>query len=417
MSLFYRFFSPGVLIAVLLAGGIGTYGVLSQKKGTEEQGEQGALRAAFSRPLYELSEIAALWQSMEDATTSIAAAEDAFLNAPAEKTLVLAPTPVSASAVSAPAKKTTPTCSKESAPVCGENGMTYKNVCLADTSGVTVRSLGACAAEPTEEILPPAAPTPVEEPESKAEETPLPGAHPDYVAHTVSYYGAPLFEGASLSFSGMIKNNGTERSFDLTSAVLYIDVGNDGKFELSFSPQEVIPLGIGQETGPFIWKNAWTQTSGMHTFAICADAAKVLQETLEENNCETKEFTVLGKADNADMVVTSTASAPASLTIGTRMTFSATVKNTGVRRATSPKFKLIVDGIPQANNTMLTPREENGNDRDLEPGEEDMISWPGNWYPRATGTYTYRICVDSNDEIAEVNEEDNCKDGTFVVPS
>ena len=199
--------------------------------------------------------------------------------------------------------------------------------------------------------------------------------------------------------------------------MLYIDVGNDGKFELSFSPQEVISLGIGQETGPFIWKNAWTQTSGTHTFAVCADAAKVLQETLEENNCETKEFTVLGKADNADLVVTSTASAPASLTIGTRMTFSANVKNTGVRRATSPKFKLIVDGIPQANNTMLTPREENGNDRDLEPGEEDMISWPGNWYPRATGTYTYRICVDSNDEIAEVNEEDNCKDGTFVVPS
>ena len=211
-----------------------------------------------------------------------------------------------------------------------------------------------------------------------------------------------------------MKNQGTERAFERFKAGLYLDVGNNEVFEYSFTPQEVHPLEKGEET-TLIWKNVWTQTPGTHTIGACADSEKIIQESLEKNNCETREFTVLGKADNADLLVSSIKVTPSTPILRSTPIFSAEVKNIGPRIATAPKFKLFVDGRVYANNSMLTPNEENGYDKDLDPGEEDAISWTGNWRAEEAREYTYQICADGNNEIAEVNEENNCKEGTFTV--
>ncbi|MBI1998740.1 MAG: hypothetical protein HYS73_00175 [Parcubacteria group bacterium] len=393
----------GVTGFVLLNDSVaGKTGETAQAEKTEQPSDTG--------PLYE---VAALWQSLENevATSSEAAASSTDSDTGAEeKTAEIAPPPPKKSAP--PPPKPAPVCSTAYAPVCGANGMTYKNECLAKTSGVVIDHTGTCA-EPESAPHPPptpAAPSPItEEPE-----TPLSGAYPDFIVRALSHFGGVLFEGNQLSFSAVVKNQGTERAFERFRVGLYLDIGNNEVFEYSFTPQEVHPLEKGEET-TLIWKNVWTQTPGTHTIGACADSEKIIQESLEKNNCETLEFTVLGKADNADLLISGIHVSPSSPAIGARVTFSADVKNTGSRVATSPKFKLIVDGVVSANNSTITPSEENSYDKDLDPGEEDFIAWTGNWIPKSAGSHTYQICADSNDAIAEVNEEDNCKEGTFIV--
>lgn len=305
-------------------------------------------------------------------------------------------------------------------PVCGRDGVTYKNSCVATEAGAWVASVGECAVTvpATSSSQNETAPAPADSSgagqgeQQQQEETPLTGAYPDFIVNKISHFGAVLFEGNPLSFSATVKNQGTERAFERSHTGLYLDIGNNEVFELSFTPQEVHALEKNEEL-QLVWKNAWTQTPGTHTVAACADSAKVIQESLEKNNCETLEFTVLGKAENADLSVATISAAPNPMIVGARAIFSAKVRNDGTRVARSPWFKLWVDG-GVLSNSQLTPNEENGYDSDLNPSEEDTIVWNGAWIAKA-GDHTYKVCADSKDDIQEVNETDNCREGTFTV--
>lgn len=393
----------------ILLGGVSEKTDAAAQAGKTEQSSDGG-------PLYE---VAALWQSLENeaaASTSDATAssttdadekkEEKIAEAPPPPP----PPPKKPAPPPPPAPKPVPICSSVSNPVCGTNGMTYKNECLAKTSGATVARAGSCAAPEAPPPPPDAAPAPaIEEPE-----TPLAGAYPDFIVRSISHFGT-LFEGEPLGFSVSVKNQGTERAFERFNVGLYLDIGNNEVFELSFTPQESHALEKGEEVSLLWPKGTWTQTPGTHTIGACADSEKIIQESLEKNNCETLEFTILGKVDNADLLVSSIRAAPSTPAVGSRPAFSADVKNTGPRIARSPKFKLSVDGSVVANNSLLKPGETNGYDMNLEPGEEDTITWTGNWIPKEAGTHTFKICADSPDEIKEVNEENNCKEGTFTV--
>lgn len=409
----------GGFVAFALFAGVTGY-VLLNDGAIERMGETAQAgkteQPSGAEPLYE---VAALWQSLENsaASTSDAAASSTDDDTAQEEKVaeVAPPPPPPPKPAPPPPPKPTPTCSSEYVPVCGANGMTYKNECLAKTSGVVIDHVGACdTAEETPPLPSPSSASAAPSPIVEESETPLSGAYPDFIVRALSHFGGVLFEGNQLSFSAVIKNQGTERAFERFNTGLYLDVGNNEVFEYSFTPQEVHALEKGEEA-TLIWKNVWTQTPGTHTIGACADSEKTIQESLEKNNCETLEFTVLGKVDNADLLISGVHTSPSSPAVGARMTFSADVKNTGSRVATSPKFKLLVDGVVAANNSTIAPSEENGYDKDLDPGEEDFIAWTGNWIPKSAGSHTYEICADSNDAIAEVNEEDNCKEGTFMV--
>lgn len=403
----------GGFVAFALFAGVTGYillGGVSEKMGATAQAEKTE-QSSDGGPLYE---VAALWQSLENdaASTSDAAAistTDAD-EKKEEKITEVAPSPPPAKKP-APPPKPAPQCPSSSNPVCGTNGMTYKNECLAKTSGAVVDHTGACVAP---ETAPPSPPVAAPEPVVEESETSLAGAYPDFIVRSVSYFGT-LFEGEPLGFSVTIKNQGTERAFERFNVGLYLDIGNNEIFELSFTPQESHALERGEEVALLWPKGTWIQIPGTHTVGACADSKKIIQESLEKNNCETLKFTILGKVDNADLLVSGIRVAPGTPTIGSRPAFSADVKNTGPRIARSPKFKLFVNGNVVANNSLLTPSETNGYDMNLEPGEEDTITWTGNWLPRESGTHTFKICADSSDEIKEVNEENNCKEGTFTV--
>lgn len=410
----------GGFVAIALFAGVTGYVLLGGVPGTTGESAQLEQTAApVDEPLYE---VAALWQSLENETASTSEATASSGEGEGEtKEEKLAevppPPPPPKKPVPPPPSASNPAslCSSVSSnPVCGTNGMTYKNECLAKTSGATIDHVGACAAPESVPPPPSLVPEPVPAPAEEEPETPLSGAYPDFIVRSISTFGT-LFEGEPLGFSVTVKNQGTERAFERFNVGLYLDIGNNEVFELSFTPQESHALEKGEEV-TLLWpKGTWTQSPGTHTVGACADSEKIIQESLEKNNCETLEFTVLGKVDNADLLVSSIRVAPNAPAVGSRPSFSADVKNTGPRIARSPKFKLFVGGSVVANNSLLTPGETNGYDMNLEPGEEDTITWTGNWIPKEAGTHTFKICADSPDEIKEVNEEDNCKEGAFVV--
>lgn len=427
MSRFSYLFSPGIVIALLLFAGVFGYGLwVGEDEGPEAVVlEEGNLTAL---PLYNT---AALWGAIESAASSTEEENEEPVEVAPEEETEEAPTTITSFVKKAVQKIVG--CPSAYAPVCGKNGVTYKNSCVATEAGAWIVSAGECAesdaapaAPSDEEDAPPAAveETATEEPVTESattpteeeEETPLEGNNPDFTTRAVSHFGGILFEGNQLSFSGIVKNQGSERAFEPSFAGLYLDIGNDEKFELSFTPQEVHALEKGEEL-QLIWKNAWIQTPGTHTIALCADSTKVITESLEKNNCETKEFTVGGKAENADLRVTGVSVGTNPMKAGARAVFSATVENSGPRIARSPWFRLWVD-TTILSSVQISPSEENGYDRDLEPGETDTITWSGIWIAKVKeggGNYTFKVCADSKEEIAEANEEDNCKEGTFTV--
>lgn len=395
VSLYVGGFVAFVLFAgvtgYVLLGGVSARTDTAAQTGKTEQSSDGG-------PLYE---VAALWQSLENEATStsdVAASSTEGEGEIKEEKVAEAPPPKKSAP---PPPKPAPQCPSSPNPVCGTNGMTYKNECLAKTSGATIDHAGACVV-PEEAPAPPtsaAASTPTaEEPE-----TPLSGAYPDFIVRSISTFGT-LFEGEPLGFSVIIKNQGMERAFERFNVGLYLDIGNNEVFELSFMPQESHALEKGEEVTLLWSKGSWTQSPGVHTLGACADSEKIIQESLEKNNCETLEFMVPGKADNADLVVSAMRFSPTAPAANQSVSFYADTKNTGPREAATPSFGLWVDAT----------RLSNLKSTNLAAGEERAMEWKTIW--RATaGNHTYKICADSREEIAEKDEENNCKEGAFTV--
>lgn len=304
-------------------------------------------------------------------------------------------------------------CPETYAPICGNDGVTYKNSCIATEKKAGIAYAGICASTP-----PPLAsePTAIPEPsvvEKEALEVSLEGAYPDFSVRALSYYGGRLSEGEQLSFSVVVLNEGNVSASTSFYTGLYLDLGNDEVFEIAFTEKETRALGVG-ESETKIWRSAWIQVPGTHTLGACADSTKIIIESLEKNNCDTIEFTVPGIDENADLEVISIEMSPANPVAGTNVSFSARVRNHGVGIARSSVWGLWVYGDGPGV-SLRRKANEWGRDRaDFSAGEEGVITKKTIW--KATiGEYTYRICADPNNEIREVNEEDNCKEKTFTV--
>lgn len=106
---------------------------------------------------------------------------------------------------------------------------------------------------------------------------------PDMTVDTMTVLGT-LNAGQSLGFRGTVRNTGSASTVASESR-LRIDVGNNGSWDVTVSPNQstgvLAPSGSEIET----WNNAWTATAGTHRFEICADTTGVVTESNEGNNC------------------------------------------------------------------------------------------------------------------------------------
>lgn len=115
---------------------------------------------------------------------------------------------------------------------------------------------------------------------------------PDLIISSISF--SPLYPGLGnlMTFSGAIKNQGDAASSP-SQARLRIDTGNNGSWDVAVSPDQPISNLAPAGTATTSWQSAWRASlPGLNAFEICADAAGVVNESNEQNNCARQTFWV-----------------------------------------------------------------------------------------------------------------------------
>jgi len=329
-------------------------------------------------------------------------------------------------ALSIEAASSTSTCVGGYNPVCGLNNQTYWNSCFAQEDEVEIVYGDSCNVEEKEEsepeeviqapqkstIAPVSIPEPEPEPVIVEESTPevvpeitvASGPAPDLIP-VLSHFGSLLVEGDTMSFAVIVKNIGEENLQVPFNTQLFFDKHNDGVIELAFSKLGTRSLEAGaQETK--IWKNVWIQKSGTHRAEVCTDIDNVVLETNESNNCESLLITIKEDEITGDLVTENLTITPSLPRVGENVSFSSYIRNKESPRTLTSYAHLKVDG------KLVAKRRISG----LESGEREKAEWKTIW--KATvGDHSYEVCADSNGDVFETNENNNCVLGTMSVPS
>jgi len=147
-------------------------------------------------------------------------------------------------------------------------------------------------------------------------------------------------------------------------------------------------------------------TTGAHTVQLCADGTNAVTESDEGNNCGSPTTVTVSATPVPNLQVLQPV-APVTATVGTPVTFTGQVDNTGTAIA-SPAFTsyFLVDGvtykwtaagitIPAGSNSAVTA---------------------GSTYTFVTaGAHTVQLCADGTGVVAESNEGDNCNSTPTTV--
>ena len=297
-----------------------------------------------------------------------------------------------------PAKKTEPvpvSCTKEYTPICGINGTTYENECLIKEALVPVLHKGECV------------PPKPEEPKDTSD----PNSSYDISMKSTSHYGTGLLAAQIMNFSGIVLNSGKEDIKDELYARLYIDKGDDGRDDLVMAEYPVPALKAGgQET--VVWKGAFVLETGTHTGKVCVDTKDTLKESDEKNNCASVTFVVKEVILLPDLIVqTPVVHEPQNLKAGGPVSFSATVKNKGEGNSVGTYAMLAVDfGNDKATDINLGTKRINT----LSSQAAEKVAWDGAW-TAVEGIHRAEFCADVSLEAREQDESNNCASVIFEV--
>jgi len=243
---------------------------------------------------------------------------------------------------------------------------------------------------------------------------------------SLSFSPANPTEGNQMTFSGTVKNQGTDAAGGSSYAKLRIDIGNNGNWDKFGTNQSTAALAAGA-TEIEIWSNAWTATGGTHKFEICADFFSVIAESDEGNNCASKTFTVSSitatptptpsptptPTSKPDLVPMSPSLSPTSPAVASSVFFTGRVKNSGTADAGSYSARFCVDNsncpnsLAGAINDFSMPT--------ISAGSTSSAVTTSNPWIATLGSHTVYWCADIYNRISESNESNNCASLTFNV--
>lgn len=192
-------------------------------------------------------------------------------------------------------------------------------------------------------------------------------------------------------------------SSDIDGDVLEVcwDWDNDGNCETSFN---------SLKTQIHSYSTSGNKTVGMKA-----------KDSSGATNSATCNVTVTTPPAGPDLITYSLSVSPSSSTVGDLLTFSGIVKNQGETGADASKTTLSVDGDGDVNsdgNYYNDPSDFSSNNAtgDLATGVTEMEVWTDAWTATA-GAKKFKICADTDNEVTEDNETNNCSEMNFSVSS
>ena len=209
----------------------------------------------------------------------------------------------------------------------------------------------------------------------------------------------------------MVTNCGTDNVTVNTTICLTIDGNMEGT-------DSCPPLGINEsyegEFGPFVC------TGGEDVIMVCADCPDCpdctgngdVEESNEENNCLSNEWTCELQLDSPDLVIIEKSEEwidPNDISKGYKVNY--TVKNQGTAAAGESTICLFIDDMVNSVASQVCPA--------LDPGNTYSGTFEGPFYCDE-GSDTVRICADwgescdGNGVVEESDEENNCRENEWT---
>ncbi len=240
---------------------------------------------------------------------------------------------------------------------------------------------------------------------------------PDLVVTDVAWSPASPQTGNEVTFSAVIKNQGTAATPSGTiHGVLFTVDGTS----VSWSDNRTASIAAGASvtvtaTGGPNGKVSWTAASGTHTVRAFVDDVNRIAESNENNNTLDESLTIGSGSGTPDLVVADIAWTPASPQTGNEVTFSAVVKNQGT--AATPAGT--IHGVLFTVNGTSVNWSDNRT-ASIAPGASVTITATGGPNAKSTwtavaGTYTVRAFVDDINRITESNDNNNTLDESLTV--
>lgn len=243
------------------------------------------------------------------------------------------------------------------------------------------------------------------------------GGTPDLIVTDITWSPASPQPGNEVTFSAVVKNQGTGASPGNTiHGVLFsvdgTSVSWSDNYTLSIAPGASVSVTA---TGGPNAKASWTAASGTHTVRAFVDDVNRIAESNESNNTFDKSITAGSGGGTPDLVVTDIAWSPGSPETGNEVAFSAVVKNQGTGATPAGT----VHGVLFTMNGTSVSWSDNYTSS-IAPGASVTLTATGGPNAKATwtataGTYTVRAIVDDINRIPESNENNNTFDKSITV--
>lgn len=218
----------------------------------------------------------------------------------------------------------------------------------------------------------------------------------DLIVNSLSTSAASVTQGGSLSYSYAIKDIGTG-SAGLSQAKISLD-------GVTLSTASVSALLAGSSFSSSGTINTAGLAAGSHVLTVTADSGNQVSETNEGNNAASVNFTVLA-ASSPDLTVSALTAASSSVSKGTSLSYSFSIKDIGTGPAASNLASVAIDGTVVSTVTIGT----------LSSGGTFSTSSVINTSGLSVGSHVLTVKADSSNLVAESNESNNSATYSFNV--
>ncbi|MFC1915591.1 CARDB domain-containing protein [Chloroflexota bacterium] len=202
---------------------------------------------------------------------------------------------------------------------------------------------------------------------------------PDLVIETVVWEPENPSESDNVTFTGIVKNQGSGRA-GYSFAAYYID--DDYIDSVSVSP---IDAGASVNT-----TLEWETKAGAHTIKVIADHTERVDETDETNNEKEVIFTPLAP----DLIIESITWAPENPSKSDNITFTVSVRNQGGGRASPSRVYFYIDDFSRGSQVID------------EISTDTAVGTTFLWIAKA-GSHEIKAIVDKDDRVFEGDETNN----------